>query len=152
MIIELSELCKVVFIFPTGLIEQQAPTPWKRLRIRVRFRFRRASQYISQSCKEKLAWLVFCFSERLMPHVEAEAGQGIGPWRRLVLEMLPHLRHQRTDANQKGANLGGNEWRLLRLAIYQAGPMKESLALCPNAGFVCIPPSTINNTFDKFNS
>ena len=43
---------------------------------------------------------VFCFFERVMPHVEE--GSSIGPWRRLVLETLPHLRHQRWSQSKRG--------------------------------------------------
>ena len=49
------------------------------------------------------------------------------------LSFFPHLRHrQRTDANQKGANLGGNERRVLRVAIYQSeanGSAKRVISL-----------------------
>ena len=43
---------------------------------------------------------VFCFFERVMPHVEE--GSSIRPWRRLVLETLPHLRHQRWSQSKRG--------------------------------------------------
>ena len=51
-----------------------------------------------------------------------KGGQGIGPWRRVCLRNIvatfsTFARH--SDANQKGANLGGNERQLLRLEINQ---------------------------------